>query len=102
MTRINDELWEFINRCWAEPARRPNIGEVSAFIQQYRARCENESNATKSGDDPSGSSNLKEAKLDDVCRISCYQLYMDDNGFTGLSERLCCSYPSYQPGNTDV
>ena len=73
VTRITDELWEFINSCWTEPAHRPTIGDVSTFVRRYRARCEEEWNAAKSGDDSSRSSKLKESNLDDVCHVHYLQ-----------------------------
>lgn len=34
----DDEVWGFINMCWASPTRRPSISEVSNFVHQYHAR----------------------------------------------------------------
>ncbi|KZP30021.1 kinase-like protein [Athelia psychrophila] len=34
----DDRVWAFINRCWAAPAQRPTIADVSAFVRGYHAR----------------------------------------------------------------
>lgn len=61
---VTDGVWEFINRCWAEPSERPAVREVYQYMLNC---CEDPSKTRKSSAGTSLPLRIDELDVDEVC-----------------------------------